>query len=97
MFIRHRLRQELEAARLARSRETMKGSLSAQPNLAWTDEKRILRYPKEVRTMKYTTPKLTALTSAISAIQQVTLHKQPGDTEENHLFTLVIACYEDSE
>jgi len=50
-----------------------------------------------MKTVNYATPKLTALTPAISAIQQVTLHKEPGDTEENQLFTLAIACYEDSE
>jgi len=75
------------------------GSLSVQQKrpASWIDEKRILRYRKEMKTVNYATPKLTALTPAISAIQQVTLHKEPGDTEENQLFTLAIACYEDSE
>jgi|SwirhisoilCB2_FD_contig_123_28676_length_7493_multi_8_in_2_out_1_1 hypothetical protein len=46
--------------------------------------------------MKYATPKLTALTPAISAIQQVRQQKESLDTEDNFQ-TLMSACYEDGE
>ena len=46
--------------------------------------------------MKYETPKLTALTPAIGAIQ-TRASKGPSDSEDNHVTPLPISCYEDNE
>jgi|SwirhisoilCB3_FD_contig_123_58882_length_3451_multi_6_in_2_out_0_3 hypothetical protein len=56
-----------------------------------------LYYRKEVTTVNYATPKLTALKPAINAIQTVTPSKEVGDIEDNHFQTLPSACYEDGE
>lgn len=56
-----------------------------------------LSYGKEVTTMKYDTPKLTALTPAISAIQGTTLEKEPVTNEDNGAFTHPIGAYNDWE
>jgi hypothetical protein len=50
---------------------------------------------KEMKSMKYETPELTALPPAISAIR-VRGPKGPPDTEE-HFTQLPINCYEDNE
>ena len=48
--------------------------------------------------MKYETPKLTALMPAISAIQTIRKpQKEQIDTEDNLLFCLLVASYNDWE
>ena len=48
--------------------------------------------------MKYEKPELTALTPAISAIQQTTIGKQPNNDEDADLVhTLPVSSYEDCE